>query len=290
LSARYPMSRRKCPVAAALRPNGIASIIGASAIQGRLYCRLIAKSKSMRWLLGSVAILLSSVAASANTLVILFRTEQGTVLATDSKVNVVQGQITNGGLVCKMHTANNLVWATTGVVRETHGPFNLWSIADSAANSGGSLDEIVDRFLSNAVTSLREFLPRFKATNPQDYLSMTKGHYPATAIFIRQNAVRTTWFHLPDLDTPNNIEVAKRSCPGNSCPTGTLQVLMGHHETADAMIKDHPEAFNKGIVGGLNDVMEAQTLATPDDLSPPVDILQIDNSGGVRWLQKGSCN
>ena len=69
---------------------------------------------------------LFSIGARANTLVIVLRTEQNTIIAADAKLRKTEGGADSS--VCKIHISNDVSWATTGIVQEPHKSFNLWAM------------------------------------------------------------------------------------------------------------------------------------------------------------------
>jgi len=240
---------------------------------------------------GIVAAFFNAAASSharADTFVVVFRTEEATVIAADSKIGATQGH--DGGNTCKIHITNEITWATTGIVKEVNGPFDLWAIAE-AATQGGTLNSIVSRFERNAIDQLKETLPRIKSINPESYANAIKTGYVATAVFIYKNDLRIVFFKVPHADIPSDIEVVRNDCPGEACPVGVSTLLMGEHGAIDYAFQPPSTFFKeKGLIGGLNYLVDVQHGVTPKDVGAPVSILRIDKSGALSWLQKGMCD
>jgi hypothetical protein len=171
--------------------------------------------------LALVLAFLASNSAPANTFVLIFRTEEACIIAADSKESRTQGL--DGGFTCKVHITDNVVWATTGIVRQLNGPLDLWATARSAIATGGSLDDIVSKFDTNAAEQLKTLLPWLKTANPESYKAATKIPYVVTSAFIQRGILRVTYFHLSDDRFPENIEIIRHDCPGLDCPTGHLR-------------------------------------------------------------------
>ena len=108
--------------------------------------------------------------------------------------------------------------------------------------------------------------------------------------FFRKNIARVRTFHVPDAETPENMEIIRRDCPGN-CTGGIDFLMFGNKGAAEAELDRSPDIWNtKGVVGGINYLVDIQHRATPESVGGPVAILRIDKSGSFQWLQHGICN
>jgi hypothetical protein len=231
---------------------------------------------------------LFSIGARANTLVIVLRNEQNTIIAADSKLKKTEGG--NDSSVCKIHISNDVSWATTGIVQEPHKPFNLWNITEAAIKLGGSLDDVAARIEGNVGSQLKEMLPRIKRTEPNSYKEAIRTQFIATVILVRKDNLRMLDFLLPDKNAPENIKIVRRGCPGDLCPEGQTLLMSGFVGAANAERLRYRNLWQeKDMVGGLNYLMEIEHAAMPDFVAPPVAILKIDKGGAVEWLQKGKC-
>jgi hypothetical protein len=235
-----------------------------------------------------VLVSLSASSASASSLVLVFRTEEASVIAADSKESWSQGL--DGGLTCKIHVANDIVWATTGLHRQLNGPFDVWANAESAITMDGSLHAIVSQFESITADELKNLLYWLRAANPENYKEATRLPYVITSVFIKNDTVKVTYFLVPDRNAPENVQIVRHECPGADCPTGQLEIMMGEHGAIDAEIARYPDVWrNKGLVGAVNYLVGVQSAATPKLVAAPVAVLRIDKSGILTWLQKGTC-
>jgi hypothetical protein len=231
------------------------------------------------------------VSSHANTLIVVLRAVDTAFIGADSEISLPQG--TEFGKTCKIHITNDLVWATAGLVLETRGPFNVYAQAETAIRDGGTLDEIATRFELRIIDQLKEMLPRYRATDPNNYYRTIKGGLNAiiSVVFFKQTDLATRDFFVLDKDAPLDIQIVRHRCPGNCPVSGNAQVLIGDHEAADAELVRIGQDFwgQKGIVGGMNYLVETQHLATPNSVDAPTSILRIDKNGTMTWMQKGLC-
>lgn len=235
-------------------------------------------------------LLSGSFSASTNTLIIVLRTEETSIIATDSQVSTVEGSPL--GTSCKTHITNNIVWATAGIRQETRGPFNIWNIAEAAINGGGTLDQIVDRFTTNTISQLSDMLPRLKSYAPETYDDLTKnGTHVVSIVFIQGTNIQTKAFFIIDKTHPEKIESATKNCPGECQADGVAVFAIGHHEAVDSIFKQSSDLWQTtGVVKTLNYLMGEQHTLTPTEVAFPVSILRITKGGDLNWLQNGACH
>jgi prepilin-type processing-associated H-X9-DG protein len=227
--------------------------------------------------------------ANANTLIIILSDKNVTVIGADSQVSTPQG--TPFGNVCKIHVTDNHVWATAGMMREVGAPFDVWVEAEAAIRAGGSSHEIATRFERAVTPELQELLPRLRAARPDDYARALRHSNAVNSVFLDGVTVETMDFTVPDLNAPQIIQVIRHSCPGNCPVIGIIQLVIGDHDATDAELLRSPGFWeSRGVVGGMNYLMELQHQATPLSVAGTLSILSIDKSGATQWLQKGICN
>jgi hypothetical protein len=234
---------------------------------------------------------LASGQARANTLIILLRSEQASIIAADSKVSSFQGHTDRRA--CKIHITDDVVWAAAGVNSETNGPFQINQIAEAAIKDGGSLDEITARFADRALAGLKTLLPELKADSPVNFDSTFKsGAAPFSVFLIKRGDARNVDIFMKDRDAPDRLEIKTRGCPGDFCPptTGAKVNMTGVYSRAEAEMKQRPTIWREmGTAGAINYLMQVESAAEPEKVAGPVSILRIDRSGAVSWIQKGVC-
>jgi hypothetical protein len=227
----------------------------------------------------------------AETFIMGFRTPEAAIIAADSKVSTAKGL--DAGYACKIHIANELVWAAAGILQELRGPFNFWTIVETAISSGGSLDDIASRFEKDAIYQFKGLLVRVKRDHPDEYKEAVKNTYIATIVFIQKSSLimRIRYLVVPDEAAPESIQIVRHDCPGDACPAGSGEFRMGEHQAVDVELQRYSDVWQeKGFVGTLNYLVDVQHAATPWLVAPPVSILRIDKSGVLTWLQNGECN
>ena len=235
------------------------------------------------------AILFSLATEARATLIIVLRDDTTVIIGADSQLS--NSQKMPSGNSCKIRFTNNYVWMTAGLYRD--GPFfDVWAEAQSAISAGGSLEDIVSRFERAVTNGLQEYLTGMKATQPDLYAALVaRSSNVVSSIFLERTNVVTSSFSLPDANTPQNIKVARHSCPG-ICPAERIyRFVIGNFDAAEAELARFPTLWDtKGFVEGIKYLMEVQHQATPTDVAAPVSILRVNKDGTKQWLQNGLCN
>ncbi len=242
---------------------------------------------------GAIIVLLLGVVifskAQANTLIIVLRNENLAFVAADSQVADDDG-LPNGS-ACKINITNNHVWAFAGIFQEGGGPFNARISGETAIGAGGTLQEISSRFENTVTGDLKGFLSRFKTNKPEQYARAFKNHRVLVSVLFERNDFVTTEFNLPNSDLPQNIEIIRHACPGDCPINGPVMLAFGDHDAVEPELDRSPNFWDsKGVIAGVNYLMEIQHRATPNSVGPPVSIIGMDHTGALQWVQKGKCD
>jgi hypothetical protein len=241
--------------------------------------------------LGAIVVMcgLASWQARANTLIILLRSEEVSIVAADSKLRFSDGR--NPSDVCKIHVDGNFVWTNSGLSSDENGLFNIVEIARTAIHASDSLNEVAARFEQEILSRLRPFLVKVKEERPFDYKEVMKSPVVISVLVLRRNETRHIDFVVEDSAKPDHIAIRHKQCPGDACTSSDQYVgMLGIAETANAEIIRNPQIWRQGVIETLNYLMKLQSNAAPETVGGPVSILRIDKSGALSWLQKGVCN
>jgi hypothetical protein len=207
--------------------------------------------------------------ASANTLVMVLRGEEASIIAADSKVASVKGN--DLGAACKIHVSNNIAWASSGFPIDPYRGISLEAVGDEAINRGGSFDQIVLRFESAAKEWLATFLSRLRQTEPDLYdraIDVTP-KFAVSVVLLQKNFLKSSDFIIRRKDAPENVEVDRAECPGAGCPSGNGRLFMGTFDAANAELERNPGMWDqKGIVGGMNYLIGVQLTLRPQQSMP----------------------
>jgi hypothetical protein len=245
----------------------------------------------VQFILVSVAVVLLSSQATANTSIIVVRTENFTVIAADSKLTTSDGTV--AGTACKIHVANDVVWVEAGLKSENGGPLDVWRTIAEAVESKKSPEDLIDDLRDPLKIELSMFLRRFRIDRPDQYykIVLMDGYNPIEIAVMQGNIMDTMFFVIPDRNDPNNIAVVAKYCPGPDCPDGNVTLELGEHRAIDEELKTHPDIWaEKGALPTLEYLIGLQSEATPMIVGPPVAVLQINKDGSIHWLEKGSCD
>jgi hypothetical protein len=76
--------------------------------------------------------------AFTQTAIIVLRTDQAGFIAADSKIVAINGS--QSGVWCKKKIADNFVFASSGLLKETKGPFDVENFIATSIKMGGSFE------------------------------------------------------------------------------------------------------------------------------------------------------
>lgn len=184
------------------------------------------------------------------------------------------------GRLCKIHVANNFVWAAVGLVGETEGPFDLQKIVPKALKTGTPFLRAIKNLQAQLGTSFPEFLKRAR----------TMGIAPnAVKVEIavaggEQGILRVSRISISQA---NPVPV-REDCPGPACPEiGVFE--LGFHGAIDRILDTRHAIWREmGIHEAMRYLIASQSAATPNSVSGPVAIVELRQSG-LRWIDAGTC-
>ena len=131
-----------------------------------------------------------------------------------------------------------------GLFRDPTTGWDLQQDATNAAEKGGTLDDIADRFAALTQPNLTTAVQRLRMVDPQYFLKYCEGkHTPQIAFASVENGVPTLILRSFFIETlKGRVRVSLDpaiDCPG-SCPTGNTDVTLGNHAEADKVYAATP--------------------------------------------------
>lgn len=240
---------------------------------------------------------LSSAVSSSATTIIAVRTPDGVVLGADSKMT--KGDGAESWTACKIGSANNVLWAISGIV-DVNVPTMHFSMIDAAkASLSGTQESIEDRikrFEAVVVPPLTNLFRDLKRGDPSYFSRDIEGKVP-TSILLAGMEDNTAFFHVRSFrvksDTKSGvvgIEIAAMDCPSSGClNTGTTYLALGEHADADRQVADNPDLWtNPGIVAAVRSLIQTEIRRLPALVGPPIALVAIMKDG-VHWISRGAC-
>jgi len=197
-------------------------------------------------------------------------------IATDSKIASLDGKISGTG--CKLHVAENYVWASAGLLLETNGTFNIEQFVPNAMGDGIDFDKSVGTL---------EIQLRFVFPQLIEDVRAIGANVDVAQIGIVL-ASKNEPGHVSGIFVTGK-DLKRWDCPSQSC--GQLGVAsFGEHRAVDDALNANSKIWKDiGIIPALNYLIEQQEKLTPQYVEGPVAIAEI-TSKGVQWDQKGKCS
>lgn len=222
-----------------------------------------------------LAFALASLPLHATTIIMVFMPGR-VYIAADSKLSSVNGE--SNGIVCKLHVADNYVWASSGLLHESQRPFDLEQLVPASMGSGSPFPESID----NLEAQLRAVYPQLV-----DDVS-------ATGASAEKAQIGIALANLQKAGEVSEIYIARsglqrRDCPSQSCHETNGVFTFGEHKAVDAAMAANRGIWKQmGFVPALNYLIQQQAQATPQFVDDNVAIVEI-TSAGAQWLQGGAC-
>jgi hypothetical protein len=197
-------------------------------------------------------------------------------IASDSKIASLNGQINETG--CKVHVTKNYVWASSGLLLETNGTFNIEQFVPNAMRDG------LDFYQSASIleTQLKLAVPRLVEDVRATGEDINKAQIGIA--LINRRAVG----QVSEIFVANSV-LQRRDCPGRECSDMGV-FLFGEHRGVDSALNANREIWKDfGIVPALNYLIRQQESLTPQYVNGPVAIIEVTPQN-AKWIQKGKCD
>lgn len=242
--------------------------------------------------MGLLTVFLMPVAALATALVVI-RSDREIIIAADS-LQTFQDRSRRGSLeACKIIRTPNGVVAFSGTVGGTG--FNPTAIAVDALNQAGTLSQRAHRFSNNVQPSMTQFLRSLRDESTrrfEDAFQVPPVMEVVFATFEREVpslAVRAFRVNPRAVD-PFRIQLTSLNCTATSNDCRPLEVLALGRQDAMASVASRLPDRPPNLVSAARQMIEAQIVATPQDVGPPIDVIKI-SADGMQWIsRKTSCS
>jgi hypothetical protein len=234
--------------------------------------------------------LLLAPAPSFCTAVMVARTDSATYIAADSLVLTRDGKPDQW---CKIERADDYVFSSSGLLRETRGQLDIRDIVRDAVSVQNSFEDAVHEIESRLAEALPQMIRDVEAIGgaKTDAVGVGRSVLQIVVAHPEKGAVRLAFrdFVRSTESYPYDIDMDGFDCPGAACADIRVMALGEHSAIDTEMAADRKLIKTLGAPAALNRLIELQGAATPDEVAAPVAIIEIGNDGKLVWVQKGKC-
>ncbi len=227
------------------------------------------------------------------TTIVIIRTNSGFIIAADSATSDNSGHLLPTS-ACKIHVADNgMIWGTGGIRHLPDGS----SVDDLIRPlfTGQDIRVVSNRIKDKMKPALADAAVFLQRCAPERFRELVDGDVMLSLYIATAERVITQSYSVlvRETGTPTISVVAGVECIAGraECKPHITMVRIGLTKDMDRFTADH-----RATVAAIPDDAELlrfligiQADATPQKVSRPIDILEI-NSGGSRWIsQKNEC-
>jgi hypothetical protein len=253
----------------------------------------MSQPKPVRLLSTAISLLILALASNSAqaTTIVVARTATEIVIGADSKVTDGYGNDVNRR-ACKIRQVGNLFIAFEGLEVDRKTGFNVPEISTTALNfrPSGPMSEKISILTGFLVSELMVELSHLKTQEPDTYFRKIEGgqlflrlivagfEKGRPLIFVR--SFRALQFNPGQI----GVSVIPDDCL-DDCKDTVVTRLLGESDAIDGLPEETPDFWRAGLGEGVRRLIETEIAARSEYVGPPIDIVQI-NQSGARWLQK----
>jgi hypothetical protein len=233
---------------------------------------------SLRWKCLSAALVLLLCGSAAATTIVIIRTPNLIVIASDSKAQYQGDQ--GSPQVCKIARQNETYFVIAGLAHDTfHGFLANRSVASAIARAN-TFDEQANAVAEDLQRDLEKELSVLKTDDPEGYKFAVTGDSPSSIalVTVEGGVPKVAVFSFVFDKTTGRLSVRRDSCPG-TCTGENFYVQLGHAVAAEEVgkVTGSPTQIARTLV-------EMQIGRDPQSVGPPVEILEL-RASGPEWIQ-----
>ena len=253
----------------------------------------------MRLAIPVVTALCTFIGAAQGTTIVAVRTQTTIVLGADGKAIAEDwgGIRTEARGVCKIGVAKDVVWGESGILEVRTRNFSVDQIAAASMSMVGDLDVRIKTFENAMLPKLTEILSASKTNSPA-WFHVRFENQPAVGIVFAAFVdgvpnLRSRDFiaRSDQISGAVSVAIKPHDSPSAAFPNSASHVSarLGRHVLADDEIKKNPLIWDRlGLPGAVRHLIEMEIAAVPDEVGPPIAIIEITNAGR-RWISRGQC-
>ncbi|MDR3571024.1 MAG: hypothetical protein P4L81_02390 [Candidatus Pacebacteria bacterium] len=215
------------------------------------------------------------------TSIIIVRTPTDVFIGADSKER--KGSSSEGA--CKIIITGKSFWTFANVVTFPPINFDLKKIALAFAARHGSWDDKIEALKSEIIPQIKIIVGEYRKV----YKNWKEGEDVSTVAFgYFENGI--SHLHVIGFIPITkagiiSIYIHNADCPGATC---SPVFKLGLHEALDRMKENEIPWEKFGITGTIYYLVQTEINASPNDVGPPISIVDISNAG-ANWITPGVC-
>jgi hypothetical protein len=226
----------------------------------------------------SAALVLVLCGTAAATTIVIIRTPNLIVIASDSKAQYQGDQ--GSPKVCKIARQNQTYFVVAGLAHDTYHGFLANRTVASAIARANTFEEQANAVEEDLSRELGKELDTLRKEDTEGFKFAVTGEAPSSIALVTVEggvpkiAVLSFLFDK----TTGKLSVKRDSCPG-TCSGENFYVQMGRAVSADevAKITGSPARIARTLV-------EMQIGKDPQNVGPPVEIMEL-RANGPEWIQ-----
>ena len=241
----------------------------------------------------AIPILCICVPAVLATTVVGIRVPGGFIIAADSKVTYRGPESRGPAILCKIYQSGPLYFAIAGMAFDRNRGFFPEKIVADNFSATDSLVRNMERIERAISDSLKVEMKRLKTEDPSAFAYNQRPGVDVLSIIAGEMVVGLPQmsgrgFMYADETTSVSITHAP-DCPGEDCPNGIRFFFAGHSDAAINTLNEfsHDGGTVRTPVADARKMVEAEIQASPEDVGPPITILQVDKNGPT-WISNDS--
>ena len=224
-----------------------------------------------------VAVLLGTASPCFATTIVIVRTRNIVVIASDSKAQYQGAQ----GLpqVCKIAKQNETYFVVAGLAHDTGRGFLANRVISSAIARGNTFEEQSNAVATDMLDALGKELAQLKAEEPDGFKFAVSGNSPSSIalVTVESGILKVAVLSFPYDKETGKMSVERELCPGN-CKDDYTIFQMGH------VLPDEEFEKTSGSPAQVaRTLVEREIAREPNEVGPPIEILEV-RPGASEWL------
>jgi len=233
--------------------------------------------------LAALILAISAPSVFATTLIGL-RLPDGFIIAVDSKASYKGRGIPGPPIVCKIFQSGSLYFSFSGLANDRSRRFFPDQIVVNSFSATGALANNLDRMDRALAQALTVEMQRMKVEDPDNFAFNHRPGADTLQIVAGEMLNGTSQMFgrgFKYVEETGTFTISRLSCPGTDCPHDVLFFLAGDTDVAKIManqIFQETQTLHDPVAD-TRSMVQAEILAAPETVGPPITILRVDKNG-----------
>jgi hypothetical protein len=232
----------------------------------------------------------------SGTTIVAVRAPNFVVLGADSLVAAMGNDKGAPLLGCKIIQDGKVFVGVAGIFADNRGS-EAYDLAKRALRRSANMISGANQFEKLARVPFRRLIRRFRRENPTKFSKYCNNRECLEVVFATiENGIPTLavrGFLVSGRGRKVRARPAKHvDCPGQGCPTGAMQIVLGDNLEANNLFDKSPHFWrDNGLIPGMEKLINVEIAANRDDVGGPISIILLVDKKGVQWLpgHQGVC-